>query len=317
MKKGFLICAFLTAVMIVSPLLMLDKTPAKDASAEAVTKTDDGYISVMMTENGFVNKLDEREYVIGAVAAEMNISAHDEALKAQAVACYTYALYCKNNGNSEELNGADISDSSETHQGYIDLDARKEKWGDEFDENEKKLEKTVDSVLGKKMTYNSEPIMAVYHDLCSGATQSAKTVWGKDIPYLQPVQSRGDTLSPDYRKTVILSDSEFADFAKKIDGVSLSGNAESWIGEISKNDSGFVTEIEIGGKTVSGKEFRKAFGLRSCVFTVEYEKQSFTVNTLGNGHGVGMSQYGADYMARQGSSWREILKHYYTGITIE
>ena len=316
MKKGFLVCAFLTAFMIVSPLLMMDKTVAKNIDAPEESQTPDGYISVMLTENGFVNQVEEREYVIGAVAAEMNTSCHEEALKAQAVACYTYALYCKSQGNSEELNGADISDSSETHQGYIGVEDRKEKWGDQFDENEKKLEKIVDSVLGKKMTYQSAPIMAVYHDLCSGSTQSAQTVWGKDIPYLQPVQSRGDTLSPDYSKTVVLTEEEFKKFAKGLEVVELDGNADEWIGKIKKNDSGYVESIEVGGKSVSGKDFRKAFSLRSCVFTVTYGKDGFTVKTLGNGHGVGMSQYGADYMARQGASWREILKHYYVGTEI-
>lgn len=319
MKKGFLICAFLTAVMIISPLLVMEKRPVQAADSAAVEeeKTPDGYISVMLTENGFVNRVTEREYVIGAVAAEMNISCHDEALKAQAVACYTYALYCKMNGNSDELNGADISDSSETHQGYLDNDARKEKWGDNYDKNEKKLEKIVDSVLGRKMTYNSEPIMAVYHDLNSGSTQSAETVWGKDVAYLQPVQSRGDTLSTEYCKTVVFTKEEFEKFAEKADGVTLSGDADSWLGKIKTNDSGYVETIELGGKKISGRDFRKAFSLRSCVFTAEYGKSGFTVTTYGNGHCVGMSQYGADYMARQGSDWKEILKHYYVGIKIE
>ena len=247
----------------------------------------------------------------------MNLESHDEALKAQAVACYTYALYCKEKANKDDLNGADISDDSKTHQGYLNNEARKKKWGDKYDSYEKKAERLVDEVLGKRMTYDGKPILAAYHDICSGKTESAKTVWGEDIAYLQSVTSDGDRLSPDYETTMGYDKDKFLSAIRIIDGVELPENAEKWIGKTDKTDTGFVRSVEIGGTKVDGNDIKKALGLPSRNFTISCKDGRFTVKIIGNGHMVGMSQYGADYMARQGSDWQEILEHYYTGIKIE
>ena len=316
MRKNVVMCFFLMAAMILIPLTKLDKASPQPVAAVPVSEKDDGTISVMLSENGKVEKLDGREYTIGALAAEMNISSHEEALKAQAVACYTYGLYMKGKDMSEELNGADISDDSNVHQGYLNEKQRREKWGDKYDENEKKAEKAVDAVLNKKIVYNGEPIMAVFHDICSGKTESAQTVWGKDIAYLHSVVSAGDKLSPQFSSSVAMTADEFKSRAEKIEGVKLTGNADSWIGKIDKSDSGYVNSIEICSASVKGSDFRKAFSLKSCNFDVSFSSKKFTVKTIGNGHMVGMSQYGADYMARQGADYVEILKHYYSGVDI-
>lgn len=315
MRKNLVICFFLMAAMILIPLTKLDRKAQKPVSV-AVTEKDDGIISVMLSENGKVENLDEREYTIGALAAEMDISSHEEALKAQAVACYTYGLYIKDKKLSDELNGADITDNSNVHQGYLNEKQRKEKWGDKFAQNEKKAESIVDAVLGKKIVYNGEPIMAAFHNISSGKTESAKTVWGKDVAYLQSVISTGDKLSPQYSTTVALSVDEFKAYAKKIEGLNLDDNAEKWIGKCEKNDNGLVESIEICSTKIKGSDFRTAFSLKSSNFTASYSSDKFTIKTIGNGHMVGMSQYGADYMARQGADYIEILKHYYTGIDI-
>ena len=313
MKKNFIICALLMTAMILSPLAAL----GGNTELQKTGKSDEnGVVSVMLSENGKVEKLDEREYVIGALAAEADMSCHDEALKAQAVACYTYMLYMKSQDSADSFNGADVSDDSEACQGYISLSQRKEKWGDKFDENEKKTEKIVDSVLGKTIQFDGEPVMAVYHQLNSGETENASDVWGKDIPYLQSVESAGDRLSTDYSKTVILSESEFMLRAIKLGQAGFDGDAEDWVKNISTANTGLVKKLEVGGLSVTGGDFRKAFGLESSNFTVCFENDKFTIRTLGSGHGVGMSQYGADYMARQGSSYTEILQHYYTNTDI-
>lgn len=311
MKKNILICAVLMASMIVAPLTAMNRS----VGMSATELSDNGIVSVMLSENGKIEEMDEREYVIGAVAAEMNASCDDEALKAQAVACYTYMRYSKLHGNSEKFGGADVSDDSSQCQGYLDSQARKNKWGDLFEENEKKIEKCVDSVLGKMVTYNSEPILAVYHELNSGTTESAETVWGKDYPYLQSVTSAGDKLSTEYSKTVMLKLSEFMSCAIKKD-VEFSGDAEKWVGKTEKSENGYVKSIYICGKKLTGNEFRDAFNLNSACFTVDFSDDKFTIKTLGKGHMVGMSQYGADYMAQQGSNWEEILSHYYQNTEI-
>ena len=318
MRKYLILCSVLMAAMIILPLTTMEK-PKKTVivSNKPSVNTESDIISVMKSESGKVEKTDIKEYTVGALAAEMNLESHDEALKAQAVACYTYALYCKEKVNKDDLNGADISDDSKTHQGYLNNEARKKKWGDKYDSYEKKAERLVDEVLGKRMTYDGKPILAAYHDICSGKTESAKTVWGEDIAYLQSVTSDGDRLSPDYETTMGYDKDKFLSAIRIIDGVELPENAEKWIGKTDKTDTGFVRSVEIGGTKVDGNDIKKALGLPSRNFTISCKDGRFTVKIIGNGHMVGMSQYGADYMARQGSDWQEILEHYYTGIKIE
>lgn len=306
------------AAMIILPLTAMEKRHKTVIVSENKTvSSSDGVISVMKSDSGKVEKTSEKEYVVGSLAAEMSMDSHDEALKAQAVACYTYALYIKENSNKDELNGADISDDSTTHQGYLNKEARKKKWGDKFDTYEAKAEKIADSVAGKKMTYNGKLILAAYHELSTGKTESAETVWGEKIPYLQSVTSAGDKLATGYDETKTLSAEQFKTAAQMIDGITLGTDAGEWLGKTEKTDTGFVKTIELDSTKVGGSDFKKAFELRSRVFTVTYSGGKFTIKTIGNGHMVGMSQYGADYMARQGSDWQEILKHYYTGIKIE
>ncbi len=318
MRKYMILCSVLMAAMIILPLTAMEK-PKKTVivNEKPSSNTESGVISVMKSESGKVEKTDIKEYTVGALAAEMGMESHDEALKAQAVACYTYALYCREKGNKDDLNGADISDDSKTHQGYLNKDERKKKWGDKYDDYEKKAEKLVEEVLGKRMTYDGAPILAAYHDICSGKTESAKTVWGEDIAYLQSVTSDGDRLSPDYETVIGLDKEKFRSAILIIDGIELSNDCEKWVGKTDKTETGFVRTVEIGGAKVGGNDIKKALGLSSRNFTITCKDGKFTVKTVGNGHMVGMSQYGADYMARQGSGWQEILKHYYTGIKIE
>ncbi len=277
------------------------------------------YISVMSSSTGKTEKIMLREYIIGSVAAEMPANYHPEALKAQAVASYTYA---KKIGEQNEkykessLGDADITDSPETHQGYINEKDRREKWGDDFEENEKKISDAVDEVFGYFMTYNGETALAVYHSNSAGKTQSAQTLWGTVIPYLVSVESPGDKLSPDYVTTHEFDRNEFRKKAKKCD-INLEGDADEWVGELTKAESGYVVSVKLGETEVSASKFREEFGLKSCYFDIEYDDGKFKVTCFGNGHGAGMSQYGADYMARQGSSWRDILKHYYKGIDFD
>ena len=134
MRKYLILCSVLIAAMIILPLTTMEK-PKKTVivSNKPSVNTESDVISVMKSESGKVEKTDIKEYTVGALAAEMNLESHDEALKAQAVACYTYALYCKEKANKDDLNGADISDDSKMHQGYLNNEARKKKWGDKYD----------------------------------------------------------------------------------------------------------------------------------------------------------------------------------------
>lgn len=263
------------------------------------------YITVMSSSTGDVSKIEMKEYLIGCVAAEMPANYHTEALKAQAVASYTYAK------RITEKSSDYISDSPLTHQGYVSRQARIEKWGTDFEKNEAAISAAVEAVYGYILTYDGETALAVYHSISSGQTQSAQSLWGEEIPYLQSVTSAGDKLSPDFSEEKSFS---AEDFARRL-GIDASGDKSEWVKNC-ETENGYVVSAVICGKKFSGSEIREALELRSSSFEISCGKGEITVVCKGHGHGVGMSQYGADYMARQGSTWQEILSHYYPDTVI-
>lgn len=206
MKNSLILCLTIAVAMLVCPAAALGGGRAapqedKPAAAAAELQPDDakGYISVMASSDKSVSKVKMREYVLGCVAAEMPANYHPEALRAQAVASYTYAkrLIEQNKKNrSAALKGADITDDPGTHQGYLGKSARKKLWGENFDEYERKLGEAADEVLGVYLAYDGETALTAYHSISSGRTASAKALWGSDIPYLISVESPGDRLSP-------------------------------------------------------------------------------------------------------------------------
>ncbi len=305
MKKYAVIAAVLLLSMALCPLAAMGSGREEKTQQETLpvisynAENEAEYISVMSSATGGMQKIEMREYLIGCVAAEMPANYHPEALKAQAVASYSYAK--RMTENAEDY----ITDSPQTHQGYVSRQMRIQKWGDAFEENEKKISEAVDAVLGLRLTYGGETVLAVYHSISSGQTRSAESMWGEEIPYLQSVASAGDRLSPEFVCSQSFSKEEFAE---KL-GLSAKGDASQWV-EKTEKDNGYVTNAVICGESFDGNEVRDALGLRSSSFEIEYDGE-FTVTCEGYGHGVGMSQYGADYMARQGSTYAEILAHYY------
>ncbi len=326
MRTNLIVCIIIALSLIICPVAAVGNNSAEEKTGGQVVETTAAdltvsadYISVMSSSTGDIERVNLREYIIGSVAAEMNALYHSEALKAQAVASYTYAKKTREQNLKHKesyLGSADITDSPDTHQGYINKAQRQEKWGDNFKNYEEKIEAAVDEVFGKHLIYNGETVLAVYHSVSAGRTQSAETMWGSKIPYLISVESPGDKLSPDYIEKKKFSENEFKNLAKEC-GVSLSGEADKWFKELTKADSGYVLSVRLGSKEISSAKFREIFDLRSLCFDISYSDEKFTVTCYGHGHGVGMSQYGADYMARQGSSWLEILEHYYPQTEVE
>ncbi len=322
MRFYLAVCVLLVLSMLIAPVAAVDKKDAVSSQTVSAAEKQNNRpdtISVFSHSDSAVNTIDIKEYLVGAVAAEVSANYHPEALKAQAVACYTYALYVRNiqkKSPDEALGGADISDSSAVHQGYYTKEMRASKWGEKNDEYEKKISEAVDAVLGYYLSFSGKPILAVYHAVSAGKTQSADDLWETPLAYLNSVASPCDKLSPDFCHTAVFSAEEFAEIAEGLDGVELSGDKSKWIGKSKANGSGYVESVEIGGVKIKGSAVRSAFSLRSSAFTVEYSDSGFTFKTSGYGHGAGMSQHGADYMARQGSNWQEILTHYYSGVEI-
>ena len=320
MRKYALLCCALAVIMITVPLISVRYMRVEGGSENISSESDlpRDTIDVMMSNTGSVKTLKMREYIIGSLSGEMSASYHKEALKAQAVACYTFALYVASR-EEKRPEGADISDDSTVYQSYIDEDARKKKWGDDYEKNEKIMSEAVDEVFGQYLEYDGKPAMAAYHAMCSGKTESAANVWGKSVSYLKSTVSSGDKLAPNYETCQKVSADEFKRilFKKGLTYGDYPTDASKWIGDLERYDSGVVKYVDICGKKISGTDIRSLFSLKSADFDISFADGGFTFTCRGNGHFVGMSQYGADYMARQGSSYDEILNHYYPGTVLK
>lgn len=266
----------------------------------------DGEIAVLRVSSGKVENVGITDYVIGCVACEMPTSYNPEALKAQAVVSLTYALYQRSSGGE-----SDISDDPSVHQAYATYDELKEKWGDSYDENIAVIQKAVKAVSGEYLTYKGELVKPSYFALSSGITNSAEDVWGSKVEWLISVSSDGDKLSPSVKSVFEYTESELIDLLKDectLDKIS--------IGKIVKAESGYVKSIKISSHEFSGENLRQLLSLRSGNFTIEKSDDVYVFTCMGYGHGVGMSQNGANYMAKQGSDYKEILSHYYPGTQI-
>ena len=327
MKLYGVLCVVVAIIMLLAPMASIsfekesaDNVTESSSAADEKEKTDnpsEDTISVFMTADNETEVMDMRDYIIGAVSAEVPASYHKEAIKAQALAAVTFAEYRKKNGSNEDIGGADISDDSSVHQGYMTKAQMQEKWGDAFDTYYQKIADAVDEVLDKIIIYDGEPIMAAYHAISSGKTESAKNIWGEDVAYLQSVDSRWDKDSSRYSSEVICSEEELRELLGNVSGADFGGDESDWVKIKSTSDAGTVLEAEVCGVKMSGMELRNLLSLRSPVFVAEYTDGEYIFTVSGYGHGVGMSQNGADSMAQDGYTYEEIIAHYYPGTVIE
>lgn len=319
MKKILCSGLIILSAMFIFPLLgaTTEQKPAVSAATKLFTsktdkqeKGDTFRICDMQTDT--VSVLTADEYIFGVVAAEMPALYEPEALKAQAVAAYTLA--CRRRADNKDKS-YDLTTDYTVDQSYISKADAEKRWGDKAEEYSKKIKDAVADVKNLIVTYEGEPITAVYHAISSGKTEDSRDIWGGSLSYLKPVASPGDKLSPDYISEVKVSAEELQ---KKLgDECKLSGESAAYFGEPKRTDSGSVLTVPVCGTDINGAKIRSIFDLRSLNFSVKYAKGSFTFTVRGYGHGVGMSQYGANYMAKQGSDFKEILTYYYTGCKVE
>ncbi len=325
-KIAFIIILFILLVLFVPYLFVavsqryigsgLSENTPPSGESEPVDS-----ISVYVADEDKVADMDFAEYLMGVVAAEMPASFNAEALKAQAVAARSYTLTrmlgYERDGTPPEHKGA-MTCTDPTHcKAWISKGKAIEKWGQEWgDTYWSKISACVLATKGSIMTYNGEPVNAVFHSTSSGRTENSKDVWGGDVPYLVSVESPGDALSPKYEANKQISVEEFK---QKIRGAKPEASwkeGDALIGNIVKSDAGGIISIETGGVTFKTTEFRNLFGLASAHVDFDVAGDTVTMNTKGNGHGVGMSQYGANYLAGQGMGYADILKAYYTGVEV-
>lgn len=281
-----------------------------------------GKVKVYNIKTEEVMELDLEEYVKGVVAAEMPAEFHIEALKAQAVASRTYAInrmlkhdrghpdhpeaplctgiHCQVYLSLEELNSIHARGWEEKY------------WG--------KIEEAVESTKGQVLYYEGELIEALYHSTSGGMTEDAIDVFAVDLPYLKAVESQYEEEAPRYKATVTMTGDEFVDkINKKFPGANVTTeNIADKIKLVEKTESGRVKKISIDGNIVDGREIRELFGLNSTNFKIYYNPKTniVEIETMGYGHGVGMSQWGANGMAKNGKTYEEILRHYYTGVEL-
>lgn len=237
-------------------------------------------------------------YVIGVVAGEMPVNFPHEALKAQAVAARTYAL--RQIRTNPDINYDDIA------QAYISIETMKNRWGNKFDENYEKIRANVYATAGQILEYDNEPILAAFCSTTNGYTEECRNVWTQDLPYLSSVRSEGDEYSPYFSDSVVLTKSRFTE---------IFGGTNAVVSE--KTEAGYVKSVSINGKKYSGNSIRQILGLKSTSFDINCNNDNIIISTKGYGHGVGMSQYGACYMANCGRSYKEILEHYYKGAILK
>jgi stage II sporulation protein D len=282
---------------------------AATAAAETVLVQNSG--------TGEVLTVPLRDYLIGAVAAEMPVTWPDAALQAQAVAAHSYALYCRDHNDTAAMGGAWLTADPARRQGYLTDEVLHSYWGTGYTAKYARLSALIDAVSDTVVTYGGAPADACYFAISNGRTEASQNVWDTALPYLQGVDSSADRSADGYETTESYTVQQMYDALASGLGLKADGIApDTYFGSAVLTDAGYVYTIEVCGTRVRGTVLRSALHLRSACFTIGYADQTFTVVTRGYGHGVGLSQAGAKAMAEAGSSWQDILQHYFPGTAL-
>lgn len=339
MKKMICVSVLMALAAVLMPLLFMQKTQAgeddlsnKPSPNSGITLPQsppeqsevpldetqntgkrDSETSFTLLENGQVRTVTMQEHLPFVLAAEMPISFAQEALKAQAVAARTYIMYCTLHENPKHPE-ADVCANSGCCMAYTDESSLRAAWGDSFEANMKLVNAAVSSTDGQVLSYEDSPILASFHSSSAGKTEEGAELWG-DVPYLECVSSPETEIDvPNFVTTVEVTAENFRETVAALKPeADFSAMPEKWVGEPTQDKSGRVRSVNIGGQAITGSEMRKLFSLRSTAFTLEYTEGKFVFTVTGFGHGLGMSQYGANVMAKNGFEYTEILQHYYPG----
>jgi stage II sporulation protein D len=326
-KKVLAIIVALVLVMVILiPALVVCSLTQVPTSKEAGSVAADGYkdtiIKVYVANTKKIAEMKLEEYIKGVVAAEMPAQFEMEALKAQAVAARTYAvkhMAAFGGGGLSDHPGADITTDSNQGQAWLNESDLKNKWGANYAEYSKKISEAVEGTRGVIITYNGEPIQAVFHSTSGERTASAKEVWGFDYPYLQSVACTFDQASPRYSQTSEMSLAMLENHLGSEIGVvaAAQSGSGSVVQIVDRTSSGRVDKVRIGSKVFTGSEVRDKLALKSNNFSIEQQGEKLIFKTIGYGHGVGLCQYGANGMAKEGKNFRQIVTYYYTGVTLK
>ena len=337
MRKILIYFSVFLIIFFIAPAICTI-TPRKENIEEVVSTTDENEITtkeekiieqqyeyqkyktikLVHASTAQVEEINIDEYLYGVVSSEMPASFELEALKAQAVVARTYTIYQILHNSSKHEN-ADICDNFNCCQAWISKDERLAKWApEEAESNWNKIVDAVDSTKGKIVTYNSEPINAFFHANSGGVTESSLNIWGGiDYPYLKSVETSGEEGYTQYASEVVLSHQELLNkIQTQYEECTIDFSQQDCIQILEYTTSGRVKTIKFGNKEIAGTEARTVLGLKSTNFTFSIDEENVTFTVTGYGHGVGMSQTGADALAKAGSNYEAIIKHFYTDVEI-
>lgn len=312
MKYFFLWLAFFVFVIVVLPL-GLNFFLRPDLGKEVSPNGED--IQVYFHREDTVRSVRTEDYIRGVLMAEMPAEFELEALKAQAVAARTYTARFLNSSHlqTDHPEAAVCTDPAHC-QAYITDEEAKKKWGKNASFYLDKCKNAVLDTAGEIAVFDGEPILAVFHSVSGGRTEDASEVWQGDVAYLKSVDSPGEESAPKYRTQAEFTMEEFKSRLAKEWDIDFSGGM---VGEYVLSRGGSVKTVDIGNKTIKGTDIRRIFELASADFVIDVRGDTVVFNVLGYGHGVGMSQYGANHYAKEGLGYREILSKYYTGIEFD
>lgn len=322
MRRIILYTISFVLICFIIPIIFTNKFKTKEVEAESKEEIAYDYgkynkVKILHSSSGEIEEMDLDKYLYGVVSSEMPASFEEEALKAQAVVARTYTIYKITNGSKHE--NADICDDSACCQAWISKEERLQKWNeDERESNWAKIVNAVDSTKGKIITYEGKPINAFFHSNSGGITETASNVWGgKDEPYLQAVETSGESNYTQYSSELIITKEEFIEKIKQYhSNFEIDFSNEDEIKILDYTEGERIKTIKVGNLELQGTEIRNIFALKSAKFEINIEGENIKFNVLGYGHGVGMSQTGADSMAKEQKGYEEIIKHYYTGVKI-
>lgn len=317
----FALGALFIIILLIPTLLVtpfMDQSKGKLGEELSVAKGDKPVLAespvaipVYRSKTKEIENIPLEEYVIGVVASEMPAEFDTEALKAQALAARTYITKQLMNDQTLGVPEGSIVTDTQLHQVYKSPAELKKLWGKDYTEKMNKITEAVAATQGKILTYENQPIDASFFSTSNGYTENSEAYWEESIPYLKSVKSTWDEKSPKFYDQMVISIKEFEN---KL-GVTLDNSGS--VGKITELTPGKrVAKVEIGGEEFTGREVREKLGLKSSDFTWEMKGNSVVIETKGFGHGVGMSQYGANFMAEDGKTYSEIVSYYYNGTKI-
>ena len=332
MKKPFIFVLLLSfslvTVSVVGSLIFYDDNPSSSVVKKKITKEityekinkDSPIINVYNVDKNKIEKIDIEKYLYGVLSSEMPSTFDEEALKAQAIAARTYVIYkMENNITSGHKNSAVCTNSAhcQAYTSYEDL--KKIKGEDWIKSDYVKVKKAVDDTKGQIVTYEKKAILPLYFSTSSGKTENSKDVFSTQYPYLVSVDSPYEQNSPKYSTTYSIKKSKFIKCIKNIYpqiNISLD-KLDKEVNIVDRTDGGCVKIIEVGNIKISGTDMRKILNLNSANFTINYDNDEMNFTVKGYGHGVGMSQWGAEGMAKKGYKYYDILFHYFKGTDIK